>query len=397
MKRIEYLLIAILFLSFFVVSCESDEDATGRTSGPDGTESLYDGVAGSTDNGGNATIPNESGVVTAGEWNDLTNWDFLKDLLQSEEYGKHFTYWGFNPTERYSVSLTNENDQPVVDAEVILLASNNSVLWKSRTDNKGTAELWANLYQYSANGAKISVNYKSQNITFDNIHNFSNGWNELKINSIVDVPKNVNVMFVVDATGSMGDEIEFLKSDLMSVMEKVKTQQANNTVQLSALFYRDHGDAYLVREFPFTTNINSIIASVNQQSADGGGDYPEAVETALEKALAQEWSSNAVSRILFILLDAPPHYEPAILNRIKIATAKAAEMGIKIIPVSASGIEKSTEMLLRSMAMATNGTYTFITDHSGVGESHLTPTVGDYQVEKLNELLVRLINKYSSY
>lgn len=74
---------------------------------------------------------------------------------------------------------------------------------------------------------------------------------------------------------------------------------------------------------------------------------------------------------------------------------KAAEKGIKIISVTASGIDKETEFLMRFISISTNGTYVFITDHSGIGESHLEPTVGQYQVEYLNDLMVRLINKYA--
>ena len=46
------------------------------------------------------------------------------------------------------------------------------------------------------------------------------------------------------------------------------------------------------------------------------------------------------------------------------------------------------------MAQATNSTYTFLTNHSGVGNNHITPTIGNYQVEFLNNLMVRLITKY---
>jgi hypothetical protein len=49
---------------------------------------------------------------------------------------------------------------------------------------------------------------------------------------------------------------------------------------------------------------------------------------------------------------------------------------------------------MRSFALLTNGTYVFITDHSGIGNSHLVPTIGDYEVEKLNDLLVRLVGEY---
>ena len=70
-------------------------------------------------------------------------------------------------------------------------------------------------------------------------------------------------------------------------------------------------------------------------------------------------------------------------------------MGIKIVPVSASGINKGTEYLLRSFAMATNGTYVFITNDSGVGNEHIEATVGEYQVEKLRDLIARLIVAYA--
>jgi hypothetical protein len=50
---------------------------------------------------------------------------------------------------------------------------------------------------------------------------------------------------------------------------------------------------------------------------------------------------------------------------------------------------------MRFFAIATNGTYVFVTDHSGVGNPHLEPSVGEYTVEKLNDLMVRLINEFS--
>ncbi len=77
------------------------------------------------------------------------------------------------------------------------------------------------------------------------------------------------------------------------------------------------------------------------------------------------------------------------------AIKHAAEKGIKVIPISASGIEKDTEFLMRFFAISTNGTYTFLTDDSGIGDSHLKPTTGKYDVEYLNELMLRLILKYT--
>ncbi|MDE7233584.1 MAG: hypothetical protein K2N29_00810, partial [Ruminiclostridium sp.] len=62
-----------------------------------------------------------------------------------------------------------------------------------------------------------------------------------------------------------------------------------------------------------------------------------------------------------------------------------------------SGVDTETEFLCRSFAAATGGTYTFLTDHSGIGGSHHEPTIGYYQVEKLNDMLVRIIEGYLSH
>ena len=71
-----------------------------------------------------------------------------------------------------------------------------------------------------------------------------------------------------------------------------------------------------------------------------------------------------------------------------------AEKGIRLIPLASSGVNTETEFLLRSWAVMTGGTYTFLTNHSGIGGDHLEPTIGEYEVEKLNDLLVRVIAEY---
>ena len=107
-----------------------------------------------------------------------------------------------------------------------------------------------------------------------------------------------------------------------------------------------------------------------------------------------QWSTKAVNRLLFLVLDAPPHQMPAQVNRLKDAIKTAQEKGIRIIPISASGINLETEFLLRFLSISTNSTYVFITNDSGIGNPHHVPTVGTYSVEFLNNLMVRLITKY---
>ena len=97
---------------------------------------------------------------------------------------------------------------------------------------------------------------------------------------------------------------------------------------------------------------------------------------------------------MFLVLDAPPHDDPQIIDRVNSLVAQAAEQGIRIIPIASSGIDKSTEYLLRTMAFTTGGTYTFLTNDSGIGGDHIEATVGAYNVERLNDMMVRIVNGY---
>ena len=120
------------------------------------------------------------------------------------------------------------------------------------------------------------------------------------------------------------------------------------------------------------------------------------MHTALNTAVTQlSWNEHARARLLFLVLDAPAHHTEAIVSDLNAIIKQAAEKGIKIIPVSASGVNKNAEFLFRFFAIATNGTYVFLTNDSGIGGEHIEATVGDYEVELLNDLMVRVINKYT--
>jgi hypothetical protein len=75
---------------------------------------------------------------------------------------------------------------------------------------------------------------------------------------------------MVDATGSMGDELEFLKDDLANVIQRVKENNSSLNIYTSSVFYRDEGDDYVVRNSNFTDNLNTTLDFINNQSAGGG-------------------------------------------------------------------------------------------------------------------------------
>ncbi|MEM9143602.1 MAG: hypothetical protein AAGA86_11485, partial [Bacteroidota bacterium] len=290
------------------------------------------------------------------------------------------------------------NGMPVYNVPVEI-QKGGSTVWKAFSDNLGRAELWIGLHedglQPNLSTYTLLVDNSPVNVT---LMPAEQGIHRINMGRTVSNSTRVELAFIVDATGSMSDELEFLKDDLMDVINTVSNNNTSLNILTSTVFYRDVDDDYVVRHSGFSSEIDHTLAFINQQSADGGGDFPEAVHTALATALNElQWSSDSRTRIAFMLLDAPPHHEPQIIDKIQSLTKLAAGKGVKLIPITASGIDKETEFLMRFMAIATNGTYVFITDDSGIGNDHLEASVGSYEVEKLNALLVRLIEKYSQW
>ena len=343
---------------------------------------------------GQGGIQPQGGLVTAGEWNDLDNWDFYQKTLIKEPFKGFPDDWQMYTNHRIAVAITAKN-KPAANATVTLFR-NDTPIWTAKTDNLGRAELWVGAFQKEKelNPTLLRLKVNEQWVSTAAISETQ--VNRIALDETLPSPTNlVQIAFMVDATGSMGDELEFLKMDLKKVINEVQKTNTQLKISTATVFYRDEGDEYVVKHSPFTEDINQTTEFISQQRADGGGDFPEAVDKALVQLNQLQWQPEARTRIAFLVLDAPPHNKPAVISSIQYSVKTAAASGIKLIPVVASGIDKTTEFLMRFIAMYTNGTYVFITDHSGIGNKHLEPSVGEYQVEKLSDLMVRLIKKYS--
>lgn len=339
-----------------------------------------------------------AGAMTAGEWSDLREWKYWQKLLKREEFAEYAKNWNANTLHRISVLLKGGDGKPAMDIKLELLKGG-KVVFTARTDNKGSAELFAAIgdvksEQISLSDYQLRIADGAQ--TVSNLKRFDDGVNEIKV-PLASEFNIVEIAFIVDATGSMGDELRYLQTELRDVIARASAENKSLQFRTASVFYRDEGDAYVTRHSDFSADIETTQKFISSQRADGGGDFPEAVEDALEVATSSlAWSEAARTRIAFLILDAPPHEDAKTQERFHAATLAAAAKGIKIIPITASGIDKSTEFLMRYLAITTNGTYTFVTDHSGIGESHLEPSIGKYKVEFLNNLMVRLIKQYTS-
>jgi hypothetical protein len=339
-----------------------------------------------------------AGQLTAGEWNDLDHWSFFLEMLGKQPenggpvWGAAQARWGFAPTTRLPV-VVKAGSTPVPNAAVELRGPRGEVVWRAVTSSNGEAQLFTGLFSAATGPFQVHVAGPSP----VDVAVAAGAGPDAPVAVAVPSPPAqdpaLDLMFVVDTTGSMGDELSYIKSELEDVVSRVEAHE-NVDVRLGLTFYRDLEDEYVVRAFPFTTDLGQTVTNIAGQSAGGGGDGPEAVDYGLQIAVDQhDWNPRARARLLVLVLDAPPHETAAVLERYRAAIASAAAKGITIIPVGASGIDKGTELLLRFSAIATNGTYAFLTDDSGIGNPHLdpAPTIGPFDVELLNDLLVRVI------
>jgi len=113
---------------------------------------------------------------------------------------------------------------------------------------------------------------------------------------------DLDLVFVMDTTGSMRDELRDLQANLVGVIRILHRLAASLRVGFVA--YKDRKDAYVTRVFPLSLMegvlFQRIVDFVQEIEAKGGGDVPEPVDVALEAAVDMRWRSEAQGRIIVI-------------------------------------------------------------------------------------------------
>jgi hypothetical protein len=196
----------------------------------------------------------------------------------------------------------------------------------------------------------------------------------------------LDISFVVDVTGSMGDELDYLKTEVKAIAKRISQDFDSISQRYSVVVYRDEGDDFVTRSLDFTESIPKVQNFLDQYSAAGGGDFPEAVQAAFLDANKLQWrSDDSTAKFIFWLADAPPH------DQDMIAAVKEAgnlgDKGVAIYPIASSGVDQDAELLMRYAALSTGGQYLFLTDDSGIGGTHKEPDVLCYHVQKLDQLI----------
>jgi hypothetical protein len=138
----------------------------------------------------------------------------------------------------------------------------------------------------------------------------------------------VDVIFLIDATGSMGKCIDALKNNIRSFFQTMVSDEGNGSpvkdwrakVVGFRDFEEDGSDTWLINN-PFTKDVVELEGQLSAIRADGGGDIPESLLDALyklmtmgetgvqEEPMPYAWRpKRAAARVIVIFTDAP--YKP---------------------------------------------------------------------------------------
>jgi hypothetical protein len=332
--------------------------------------------------------------LRAGSVDDNAEWD---DYLL---YRLRFADWNIlvheiDVSERHSIQVTDEQGQPVLGARVTI------------TDDAGH-EL-ASLLSH-ANGLVSFFPLASKNPQAQRYHvlvekgpdevGFTLERDDREHSIVLDArsasdPVRLDVHFLIDATGSMSDEIQQLKENMIAISERIHALPSNPDVRFGMTIYRDRGDLFISRSFEFTPDIEVFTEELRNIVAEGGGDYAESLNEGLHKAVhLPEWRVEETVSLIFLLADAPPHLDYANDYDYAEEVFDAVERGIKIFPLASSGLDDQGEYIFRQLAQISSGKFLFLTYGAGGAPGDETPHhVDDYSVLSLDELVVRLVEE----
>lgn len=335
--------------------------------------------------------PPQAGTLTAGSFDDVAQLDVFRKF--AGKFGQDNSV-GDLPSRflgrELVVTVKGSDGKPVGGARVSVSADGSEeVALPSRTDGRA---VFVVSYDRLPPDADLTVTVTAPNAK-PVTQTVAKGDTRCEV-QLPDVqkalPRNLDLVLVIDTTGSMGDELQYLKTEFSSIVGSIKEKFPEVKQRYGLVVYKDVGDEYVTRTHDFTESLNDYRKNLNHYEAGGGGDTPEAMDAALLEASKLSWrTDDDTARVIFVVADAPPHAN--LVGKTMDAFGTLRKQGVAVYPVAASGTDDACEFILRSMAILTGGQYLFLTDDSGVGLPHAEPHFPDYVVQRLDKVMTRMI------
>ncbi len=332
--------------------------------------------------------------LSAGEIDDNQRWDdYLR--YRSEYVGPPIHE--VDVSERYTITVLDSHNRPVPNAKVRVSAGETSV-FEGRTYANGQT-LFFPLAFPDAEGAEtflFEVEKDGVSHRLDVERHLEYEWTvrlDLDEPQIDGVP--LDVLFLLDATGSMDDEIEQIKTTLLSISARIGELPSRPDLRFGMVTYRDREDEFITRVYDFDHDVQQFSNTIREVAADGGGDDPESLNEALHVAVHEpSWRLDNPIRLVFLVADAPPHLDYAQDYDYAEEMVEANRRGMKIFAIASSGLDDQGEYIFRQIAQHTMGRFIFIVYGGDGTTGGTTPHhVGQYTIEQLDDLVVRLVQE----
>ncbi len=344
--------------------------------------------------------------LSAGEINDNARWDSY--LLYRQNFLRDYAQFvhDVDVTGRQIITVMDTQGLPVSGARVQVYHEQ-TLVSETRTTATGQTLFLPNARPESRGVAafRVIVSKGEAAVQFTLDMNRGAAWDVTLPSTGNQAPTRLDVLFLLDTTGSMGDELAQLQNNILGISAQIDALRVD--ARYGLVTYRDRGDAYVTRLYDFTPDVAAFQASLRSERADGGGDEPESLNEALHNAVHNvSWRGDDSVKLVFLVADAPPHLDYPQDYDYAQEMLIAAQRGIKIHPIASSSLSPIGEYIFRQIAQATLGHFIFLTYQQGVagvpGDSRpdlhvgeaANPAAGqqgDYTVERLDELVLRLI------
>jgi hypothetical protein len=297
-----------------------------------------------------------------------------------------------DPRGRIVIEVTGASGLPVAGAEVVISTDGTEVA-RVRTTADGTVRFHPAFYG-RADAEAFEVAVGGQSVT-------TGPGSTVAITADVDggatEPLALDLLFLLDTTGSMGDEIDRLKTSIDSVAERISRMDPAPDLRLAMTLYRDEGDEFVTATYDFTADVDAFRVELAKVVADGGGDYPEALDEGLAEALtAPAWRDPETTiQLVFLVADAPPQIGRDVPVPYPASVVDAVARGVKIVPIASSESDDQAEAVFRQLAQATGARFVFLSyGAAGAatgGSTDIATT--DYEELALDDLVVRLVGE----
>jgi Mg-chelatase subunit ChlD len=364
------------------------------------TESAGSPGTGSADTASGFRRPPAASGLTAGFADDNKQFSYFLSFL--ERYG-HVNHYPLDIRERIILQVSDSDGKSLPNAEIEISAGGRKVT-TGRTFADGSYPFFPSRFggQHSRYTAEVTFGRQSQEVLIDR-----QGARKIELALEQKRPAYENVeldlLFVLDTTGSMGEEIERLKTTIDIINLNLVSLSTAPRVRFGMVLYKDRGDEeYRTRIVHLTDRLPGFQRDLEKVTASGGGDTPEDLEAALELAVKRiRWNRDGI-RLAFIITDAPPQlYESAF--RYVDSAEEAKRRAIKIFSVGTGGLDLMGEYVLRQIAQYTSAKYIFLTygetgeSEGGIPGSVSHHTGANYQTDKLESIIIRIAKEELSH